>query len=298
MRHLTLILCVLPCLLLPSTGMAGSPESTLKKIAETGTVTLGYREAEPPFSYKTPDGKVIGFSMDLCLRVVEGIERHLKVDKLKVDYMLATPATRFILVKSGKIDIECAATTNNAERRKTVAFSFPHFQTATQFVTRREDGIKTLEDLAGRSVASASGTVNIDQLNAINREKKLNIGVMPTKTNEESFDLVVKGRASAFVMDGILLAAMVAETKDPAKYVLSEETLSAPEPYGLMIRHGDDEFKSVVNASLKGVFTSPEIETIYGKWFTSPIPPEGMNLNLPMTPALKEAFANPQEYLQ
>lgn len=298
MRHLALILCVLPCLLPPATGMAGSPQSTLLKIAETGTVTLGYREAEPPFSYKTPDGKVIGFSMDLCLRVVEGIERYLKVDKLKVDYMLATPATRFILVKSGKIDIECAATTNNAERRKTVAFSYPHFQTATQFVTRREDGIKTLEDLAGRSVASASGTVNIDQLNAINREKKLNIGVMPTKTNEESFDLVVKGRASAFVMDGILLAAMVAETKDPAKYVLSEETLSEPEPYGLMIRHGDDEFKSVVNATLKEIFTSPEIETIYGKWFTSPIPPEGMNLNLPITPALKEAFANPQEYLQ
>jgi len=278
--------------------MAESSQSTLSKIAETGTITLGYREAEPPFSYKTPDGKIVGFSMDLCLRVVEGIERHLKVDKLKVDYMLATPATRFILVKSGKIDIECAATTNNAERRKIVAFSYPHFQTATQFVTRREDGIKTLEDLAGRSVASASGTVNIDQLNAINREKKLNIGVMPTKTNEESFDLVVKGRASAFVMDGILLAAMVAETEDPAKYVLSQETLSAPEPYGLMIRHGDDEFKSVVNSSLKKVFTSPEIEAIYAKWFTSPIPPDGMNLNLPMSPALKAAFANPQEYLQ
>jgi glutamate/aspartate transport system substrate-binding protein len=298
MRHLALILCALACLLLPATGMAESAKSTLKKIAETGTITLGYREAEPPFSYKTPDGKVVGFSMDLCLRVVEGIARHLKVEKIKVEYMLATPATRFILVKSGKIDIECAATTNNAERRKAVAFSYPHFQTATQFVTRRVDGIRTLEDLSGRSVASASGTVNIDQLNSINREKKLNIGVMPTKTNEESFALVVNGRASAFVMDGILLAAMVAETKDPAKYVLSEETLSAPEPYGLMIRRDDDEFKSVVNTSLKEIFTSPEIKTIYAKWFTSPIPPEGMNLNLPMSPALKEAFANPQEYLQ
>ncbi|MBP1861756.1 amino acid ABC transporter substrate-binding protein [Rhizobium herbae] len=298
MRILNFTLCIVPGLFLPVAAMAQSAESTLKKIAETGTVTLGYREAEPPFSYKTPDGKIVGFSVDLCNRVIAGIKQHLKLDTLKVEYVLATPATRFILVKSGKVDIECAATTNNAERRKVVAFSYPHFQTATQFVTRREDGIQTLEDLAGRSVASASGTVNIDQLNTINREKKLNIGVMPTKTNEESFKLVVSGRASAFVMDGILLAAMVAETKDPSKYRLSEETLSKPEPYGLMIRHGDEEFRSLVNASLKEIFTSPEIETLYAKWFTSPIPPDGMNLGLPMTPALRDAFANPTDYLE
>lgn len=275
---------------------AQADEGTLKKIAESGTITLGYREAEPPFSYQTPDGKIMGFSMDLCDLVVAGIRKHLKRDDLKVEYVVATGATRFILVKSGKIDIECAATTNNAERRRTVDFSYPHFQTATQFVTRTEDDIKTIEDLAGRSVASASGTVNIEQLNAINRDKKLNIGVMPTKTNEEAFALVTSGRASAFVMDGILLAAIVAETKDPAKYRLSDETLSKPEPYGLMIRHGDEEFKSVVNTVLKDVFTSPQMDVIYAKWFTSPIPPEGMNLNLPISPTLREAFANPKEY--
>lgn len=298
MRNLALTLCTLPAMLLPPAAMAESAGNTLKTIAETGTIRLGYREAEPPFSYKTPDGKVIGFSMDLCNRVVDSVKEQLKLDNLKVEHVLATPATRFILVKSGKIDIECAATTNNAERRKTVAFSYPHFQTATQFVSRRDDGIKTVEDLAGRSVASASGTVNIEQLNALNREKKLNIGVMPTKTNEESFELVVSGRASAFVMDGILLAAMIAETPDPNKYVLSAETLSKPEPYGLMLRRGDDEFKKLVDATLKQVFTSPEIETLYAKWFTSPIPPEGMNLNLPMSPDLKQAFADPKDYLE
>jgi glutamate/aspartate transport system substrate-binding protein len=296
MRRLPLTLCLFLCLLPPTAGMAQSPKSTLQKIAETGTITLGYRYAEPPFSYKTPDGKIVGFSIDLCNRLADRIQQHLKLDKLNVEYVLAQPATRFILVRSGKIDIECAATTNNAERRKIVAFSYPHFQTATQFVTRRKDGIETIEDLAGRSVASASGTVCIDQLNAINREKKLNIAVMPTKTNEEAFELVVSGRASAFVMDGILLAAMIAATTDPSKYILSAETLSRPEPYGLMIRRDDQEFKSVVDAILKQVFTSREMETLYAKWFMSPIPPKGMNLNLPMSPALRQAFSNPQDY--
>jgi glutamate/aspartate transport system substrate-binding protein len=283
-------------LLIPA-DLAHSQESTLKKIAETGTITLGYREAEPPFSYKTPDGKVMGFSIDLCNLLVEGIRTHLNLNTIKVEKILATPATRFILVKTGKIDIECAATTNNAERRKMVAFSYPHFQTATQFVTRSADNITRMDDLAGRSVASASGTVNIEQLNAINRDRKLNIGVIPTKTNEEAFYLVVSGRASAFVMDGILLAAMVAESGDPAKYRLSEETLSKPEPYGLMIRHGDAEFKEVVNATLREAFSTPALEALYKKWFMSPIPPSGMNLNLPMSPALREAFNDPKEYL-
>ena len=296
MRRLALTLCLFLCLLPPTTGIAQSPKSTLQKISETGTITLGYRDAEPPFSYKTPDGKIVGFSIDLCNRLADRIQQHLKLDKLNVEYVLAQTATRFILVRSGKIDIECAATTNNAERRKIVAFSYPHFQTATQFVTRRKDGIETIEDLAGRSVASASGTVCIDQLNAINREKKLNIAVMPTKTNEEAFKLVVSDRASAFVMDGILLAAMIAETTDPSKYILSTATLSKPEPYGLMIRRDDQEFKSTVDAILKQVFTSPEMETLYAKWFTSPIPPKGMNLNLPMSPALREAFSNPKDY--
>ncbi|NKN38504.1 amino acid ABC transporter substrate-binding protein [Agrobacterium sp. a22-2] len=298
MRNLTLTLCILPCLLLPVAARAETTESTLAKIARTGTIALGYREAEPPFSYKTPDGQIIGFSMDLCHRVVEGIKAHLKLDTLKTEYVAATSATRFVLVKSGKIDVECAATTNNAERRKIVGFSYPHFATATQFVTRRADNIQTIDDLAGRSVAAASGTVNIDQLNTINREKQLNIGVMPTKTNNEAFELVASGRASAFVWDGILLAAMIAQSPDPSKFALSDELLSKLEPYGLLLRHGDDEFKTVVNATLESIFTSPEIDTLYAKWFTAPIPPDGMNLNLPMAQALKQAFAAPKEYME
>lgn len=297
MRRLASVILILASLTPSLPIRAQERIDTLERIAKTGTIRLGYRVAEPPFSYQTSDGKIIGFSMDLCHAVVEAVRQHLKLEKLRVEYVPATSATRFVLVKSGRIDIECAATTNNAERRKIVGFSYPHFATATQYMTRREDHITRIEDLAGRSVAAASGTVNIDQLNALNREKRLNIGVIPTKTNSESFELVSGGRAAAFVWDGILLAAMIAQAPDPTKFTLSQETLSPPEPYGLLVQHGDEEFRSVVNDALLPIFKGPQIEAIYEKWFMKPIAPDGMNLNLPMSPSLKAAFDDPKDYL-
>ncbi|MGG2474818.1 amino acid ABC transporter substrate-binding protein, partial [Rhizobium sp. BR5] len=278
------VFCLLLTCFVPATALQAAGESdTLRRIAKTAKIRIGYREAEPPFSYQLPDGEVTGFSTDLCRAISEDIRKQLKLDKLEIEYVKATPATRFILVRSGKIDIECAATTNNSERRKIVDFSYPNFMTATQFLSRKQDNLKSLADLAGRSVTSASGTVNIEQLNAVNRQKNLNISVMPTKTNEEAFELVVAGKASAFVMDGILLAALAATSEKPDLYALSEETLSAPEPYGLVFRRNDPAFKAAVNESLRHIFTGPAIYDLYEKWFTKPIPPNGMNLNLPMT---------------
>lgn len=296
MRGLFFSLPALCLALMAQPSVAQPLVGTLARIAETGKVVIGYRAAEPPFSFEGANGEIIGFSIDLCQKIVERIGETLGRDNLEVEYLVATPATRFILVKSGTVDLECAATTNNAERRETVDFSYPHFMTATHFVSRRADNIGSVEDLAGRSVTSASGTVNIDQLNALNREKQLNIAVMPTKSNEDAFDLVVTGRASAFVMDGILLAAMIASTPEPSDYVLSTDTLSPPEPYGLMLQRNDPAFKTLVDETLREVFTSGEIDAIYAKWFTSPIPPNGSNLNLPMSPDLQQAFANPEEY--
>ncbi|WP_224702968.1 amino acid ABC transporter substrate-binding protein [Devosia aquimaris] len=286
------------CLAGPAVAEAHSLSPTLDKIRQSGEIAIGYRESEPPFAYTDTDGSIIGFSIDLCQRVVDKVRESLGRPDITVRYVPATPATRFILVKSGMIDLECAATTNNAERREMVGFSYPHFMTASRFVSRRADNIETLEDLAGRSVASASGTVNIDQINAVNRERRLNIAVIPTKTNDEAFDLVAHGRAAAFVMDDILLAAKIAASPDPDDYVLSTVTLSAPEPYGLLLRHGDAPFKTLVNDTLAEIYTSGQIEQLYAKWFTSPIPPNGINLNLPLSPQLAEAFSHPVEYLE
>jgi glutamate/aspartate transport system substrate-binding protein len=291
------VYCLFLTCFAPLTPLQAAGEGdTLQQIARTAKIRIGYREAEPPFSYQLPNGEVTGFSTDLCKTISEDIRKSLKLDKLDVEYVKATPATRFILVRGGQIDIECAATTNNSDRRRIVDFSYPNFMTATQFLSRKQDNLKSLADLAGRSVTSASGTVNIEQLNAVNREKNLNISVMPTKTNEEAFALVVSGKASAFVMDGILLAALAATSENPDLYALSEETLSAPEPYGLVFRRDDPAFKAVVNDSLKRIFTGPAIHDLYEKWFTRPIPPNGMNLNLPMAAALRQAYEQPQEY--
>ena len=291
-------LALLVAMTAPATAETGPLTGTLAKIDETGVIAIGYRQGEPPFSFEDPEGSVMGFSIDLCQHIVERIRTELGRTDLTVTYVVATPATRFILVKTGAIDLECAATTNNAERREMVAFSYPHFLTATHVMSRQADHIESLDSLAGHTVAAASGTVNIEQLNALNREKELNIAVIPTKSTSEAFDMVVAGRVSAFVTDGILLAAKIAELPDPSLYSLSTYTLSRSEPYGLLLRREDAAFKSLVNDTLRAFYLSGEIDALYVKWFTSPIPPNGINLNLPMSADMAKAFRDPVEYLE
>lgn len=297
MKHLAQALSLLIAAMVPGLAEAEPLSGTLAKINDTGVISVGYREGESPFSFQDADGSIIGFSIDLCQRIVERIGTELGRSDLEVNYIPATPATRFILVKSGAVDLECAATTNNAERREMVGFSYPHFMTATRVMSRRADNIRTLEDMSGRTVAAASGTVNIEQVNAVNREQKLNLAVIPTKSTGEAFDLVMTGRVSAFVTDGILLAAKIAEAPDPSRYALSDFTLSRPEPYGLLFMRGDPDFKKLVNETLDEIYHSGEIDRLYAKWFMTPIPPAGINLNLPMSADLAGAFRNPVEYL-
>ncbi|MCJ8521137.1 glutamate/aspartate transport system substrate-binding protein [Pseudorhizobium tarimense] len=275
-------------------GKASAWEGTLDKIAERKTITIGHREDAVPFSYRGPDGRIIGYSTELCERIADGIKRHLGLDELTIEYTPATAATRFVLIKSGKADLECTTTTNTAERRQQVDFSYPHFITATRFVSKKRDGLTDLNSLAGRSVASTTGTVNIEQLQALNRERNLNISVMLAKTHSDAFALVESGKASAFVMDGILLAALVATSADPLMYQISLETLGPPEPYGILMPKGDTAFREVVNSTLHDLYVRGDVLDIYNRWFMSPIPPDGRNLNLPVSPQLHEVFRNPQ----
>jgi glutamate/aspartate transport system substrate-binding protein len=270
---------------------------TLKKITQTKTIVIGHREDAPPFSYRDAAGTVTGYSTDLCLRVAEKIAARLGLGKIDVKYIPSTAATRFLLVKSGKIDLECTTTTNTAERRQQVDFSYPHFLTSTRFVSKKKDHLTSIKDLAGRTVVSTTGTINVEQLQTINRQNKLNISVLLAKQHSEAFAMVEQSKAAAFVMDGILLAALVASSQDPSAYIISQEAFGPPEPYGLLLRKGDNAFKAAVDESLKEIFMSGEINEIYARWFTSPVPPEGRNLNLPMSQELEAAFKNPQEYL-
>lgn len=286
-------------LLAASAPMAGAQDAdTLAKIARTGTITIGYREDEVPFAYRSPEGSPAGYSVELCNFVAEHVRSQLKLEKIDIDYVVATAATRFLLVKTGKIDLECSATTNNADRREQVSFSYPHFITATRFVAKKASGLQHIKDLAGRTVASTTGTVNVEQLQTLNRAQKLNISVLLARHNSDGFAFVESDKASAFVMDGVLLAAQVAFSKSPDDYVISVDTLGPPEPYGILMRKDDAPFKAVVNEALRSVFVSGQIDQIYQKWFMTPLPQDGRNFNLPMSPELQAAFREPKEYLQ
>ena len=276
---------------------AGAQEltGTLKKIKETGAITIGHRDSSVPFSYYDDKQQVVGYAHDLCLRIVDSIKDELKLPKLEVKLNPVTSATRIPLVANGTVDLECGSTTNNAERQKQVAYTITHFLTANRFVTKKAANLKTLDSLKGKTVVSTSGTTNIKQLNELNTQKALGMTIIPAKDHAEAFLMVETDRAVAFVMDDILLASLAAGSKTPDAYEISAEGLSAPEPYGIMMRRDDPAFKKVVDAAMVRIYSSGEINAIWDKWFTKPIPPRGINLNTPMDATFKKLVAKPTD---
>ncbi|MBR1222509.1 amino acid ABC transporter substrate-binding protein [Bradyrhizobium sp. U87765 SZCCT0131] len=268
---------------------------TLKNIKDTGTITIGFRDSSIPFSYLDDNQKPVGFAMDICYRIVDAVKKELKLDKLEVKLNPVTSATRIPLMANGTIDLECGSTTNNVERQKQVSFTNTHFLTASRFVSKKSSHLNTIDDLKGKTVVSTSGTTNIKQLNEVNAARSLGINIVPAKDHAEAFLMVETDRAVAFVMDDILLASLAAGSKDPDAYVISKDAFSKPEPYGIMVRKDDPAFKKVADDATAALYKSPEGAKIYDKWFTQKIPPKGLNLNVPMGPEQKRAFAEPSD---
>jgi glutamate/aspartate transport system substrate-binding protein len=278
-------------------GQAGAEEltGTLKKIKETGTITIGYRDSSIPFSYLDDNQKPVGFAIDICYKIVEAVKKELKLDKLEVELNPVTSSTRIPLLANGTIDLECGSTTNNPDRLKQVAFTNTHFLTATRFVSKKALKLDSIDDLKGKSVASTSGTTNIKQLTEANAARNLGINIIPAKDHAEAFLMVETDRAVAFVMDDILLASLVAGSKEPDAYVISTDAFSKPEPYGIMLRKDDPAFKKVVDDATAALYQSADGATLYAKWFQQKIPPKGLNLNVPLGPELKHEFAKPSD---
>lgn len=296
MRTYPTVLTVLAVLALAAEPLPAQDLSgTLKKIKDTGSITVGHRDASIPFSYYDDKQQPVGFAMDICSRVVDAVKAELKLPALDVKYALVTSANRIPLMANGTIDLECGSTTNNIERQKQVSFTNSHFVTASRHVSKKSSKIASIDDLKGKTVVSTSGTTNIKQLNDVNNERKLGINVLPANGHAEAFLMVETDRAVAFVMDDILLASLVASSKTPDAYQISKDAFSLPEPYGIMLRREDAGFKRVVDNATANLYKSAEISKLYTKWFESPIPPKGLNLNLPLDPALKKAFANPTD---
>jgi len=278
-----------------ATAVAEDLTGTLKKVKELGYITLGHREASVPFSYIDDKQQPVGFAMDICAKIVDAVKRELNLDKIEVKYTPVTASTRIPLLANGTIDLECGNTTNNAERQRQVWYTNTHFLTASRYLSKVESNIGAIGDLKGKTVVSAAGSTNIKQALEFNAALKLEMTIIPAKDHGEAFLMVETGRAVAYIMDDIVLAGLIAISRDPKAYVISKDAFSAEEPYGIMLRKDDAAFKTIVDTATATHYESPEGAALYAKWFTQPIPPKGVNLNIPMSLAIKRAFEKPTD---
>jgi glutamate/aspartate transport system substrate-binding protein len=230
----------------------------------------------------------------MCHKIVDAIRAELKLKKIDIKLNPVTSATRIPLMANGTIDLECGSTTNNLDRQKQVAFTITHFVTANRYVAKKASKINSLKDLKGKTVVSTSGTTNIKWATEENAKQNLGMNIIAAKDHAESFLTVETGRAVAFFMDDILLYTLVANAKNPSEWVISADALSV-EPYGIMMRRDDAPFKKVVNNAINGLYKSGEINKIYGKWFLKPVPPKGINYNVPMSAVFKKVVAKPTD---
>ncbi len=274
---------------------AQAQSETLKKIKDTGAITIGYRESSIPFSYLDDQQQPIGYAMDLCMKVVGAVKAELKMPNLKVNLQPVTSSNRIPLLQNGTIDMECGSTTNSVEREKQVAFGPTYFVINVTAAVKKDSGINNLADLAGKTISTTAGTTSVPLLRKYEKTKNLDIKSIDAKDHAEAFLLMAQGRTSAFIMDDILLAGLIANSPNPGEFkILSSESLRT-EPYSMMLRLDDPQFKALVDKTIGGVMKSGEIDKIYAKWFTSPIPPKGINLHFAETPAIKAAFASPND---
>ena len=285
---------LLPLFCLAAAASAQEPTGTLAKIKRTGQVVLGVRDGSIPFSYLDDKQQYQGYSVDLCLKVVDHLKTQLAMPGLKVAYNPVTSANRIPLMANGTIDLECGSTTNNAERQQQVAFAPTMFVISSRLLAKKSANIQTLDDMKGRVLVATAGTTTLKQMTILNNERKLGMKILIGKDHPESFLMLETGRAEAEANDDILLAAQVATSKAPVDFAVSKEAMSV-EPYGIMMRKNDMPFKKTVDEALRKVYQSDEIQRIYKKWFMSPIPPRGVNLNFPMPTALKAVLAKPTD---
>jgi len=261
--------------------------STLDKVKASGVITVAYRESSIPFSYLDDKGQPTGFGWEICGRIVDEVKKATGRADLKVETQAVTSANRIPLLQNGTIDIECGSTTNNSDRQKQVSFAINYFYTGTRFLVKAGSPVKSLEDLKGKTVVSTTGTTNYKVIRNLSEEKKLGIDLLGAKDHAESTLMVQSGRAVAFGMDDILLYGLKASSLNPAELAIVGAPIQV-EPYAIMLRRDDPAFKKLVDGTISGLMKSGEFATLYKKWFQSPIPPKGINLNAPMSQELQD----------
>lgn len=263
---------------------------TLKKVADTGKITVAYREASVPFSYLAGSGGPVGFSVEISNAIVDAVKKELNKPALKVDLQAVTSQNRIPLLQNGTIDIECGSTTNNTVRGKDVQFAINYFYTGTRLLVKKNAGIKNWADLTKKKVASTTGTTNAQVIRKYSKDNNLDFDIVLGKDHDDAMLLVDAGRAEAFAMDDILQFGLKNNARNPADWDVVGDALQV-EPYACMMRKDDPQFQKLVNGVIGGMMKSGEFERLYAKWFTAPIPPKNQVIGLPMSQELRDNLA-------
>jgi glutamate/aspartate transport system substrate-binding protein len=271
----------------------GAQADTLAKVKASGSITMGVRDSSGALSYTLGDGKYAGFHVELCQRIIANVEKAVG-KKLDVKYQSVTSQNRIPLTQNGTVDIECGSTTNNATRQKDVAFAVTTYVEEVRIAVKANSGITSIAQLAGKNVATTTGTTSVQTLRRNERAQGINFNEIYGKDHADSFLLLESGRADAFVMDGSILAGNIANAKNPADFKIVGEVLSV-EPIAIMLRKDDPAFKKVADDTLKDLMKSGEMAKIYDKWFMQPIPPKNNKVGLAVSASTKDAWANPND---
>ncbi|MFM0238809.1 glutamate/aspartate ABC transporter substrate-binding protein [Paraburkholderia phytofirmans] len=293
MKH-RLLMALATFAVVSTSASAQETQSTLAKIRSGNSISIGHRETSVPFSYVDTNNQVIGFSQDICNRIIDAVKAKTGHPDLHVRFIPVTSQNRIPLVQNGTVDLECGVTTNLTSRQNQVAFSDTFFVATTRLLTRKDSGIKDFTDLAGKTVVTNQGTTSERLLRKMNEEKKMNMQIISAKDYGEGRVTLETGRAVAYMMDDVLLAGARSLTAKPADWVIVGAPQSS-EAYGFMLRKDDPEFKKLVDDAMVRVMKGSEIKTLYDKWFLKPVPPKGINFDFPMSEALEKLYATPND---
>jgi glutamate/aspartate transport system substrate-binding protein len=284
---------------LSTTVLAGAAETelgpTLQKIHDSKVIAIGHRTSSIPFSYFDDKENVIGYSQDLCQKIIDAVKLKVGIPDLATRMIPVTSQNRMSLVQNGTVDLECGVTSNLKDRWQQVAFLNSFFTSTPKILTRKDSGIKDFPDLAGKTVVTNAGTNPERMLRTMNDAKSMKMNIQSVKDYGEGLLILQSGRAVAYVMDDILMAGTRLQAQNPSDWVLVGSTISDPEPWGFMVRRDDPQFKALADDALSALMRSPEIKQIYTRWFLSPVPPKAANFDFPMSDEVAKLYAAPND---
>lgn len=278
------------------TAGTASASTVLERIRAGGALVIAHRESSVPFSYLDAAGQPIGYAVDLCLHMAQVVRRHTGMQDMPVQFLQVTPANRVQMVAQGKADMECGSTTNNAERRKQVAFTIPHFITGARLLVKSSSTIDRVEDLMGKNMVSTVGTTPMKAAQQANRERLMGIFILEAPDHARGVEMVEKGEADAFLMDDVLLYGLAANRADPRALKVVGRFMTT-EPLAIMLPKADVAFKKLVDDEMRRLITSREIYAVYDKWFVQPIPPNHTALSLPLSYLLRDFWKYPTDHV-